>query len=212
MGHPPNVTRNLADCLRQLATIPKYQEISLWVDAICINQKDTDERNAQVQRMGDIYSLAESVTAWLGLGTKHSHLAIQRLLNLNPREIDNFGDPKAVKKEKEERWNEIYNEIFENEGEDALRDLLSRPYWSRTWIVQEIRMSRKAHIVCGNDEVTVERMGVLMEFLMDYYYDTTASGNHSSPVFCLFVYSCGTGAFNILDPEDSPPRMVYYLD
>ncbi|KAF2034219.1 HET-domain-containing protein, partial [Setomelanomma holmii] len=39
---------------------------SLWVDAVCINQADMDEKATQIPLMGDIYSGAESVYVWLG--------------------------------------------------------------------------------------------------------------------------------------------------
>lgn len=39
---------------------------SFWVDAICIDQTNTPERNAQVQQMWRIYSNAEWVLSWLG--------------------------------------------------------------------------------------------------------------------------------------------------
>lgn len=38
----------------------------LWVDAICINQKDFNERGHQVGIMRDIYSKAPQVLIWLG--------------------------------------------------------------------------------------------------------------------------------------------------
>ncbi|KAK8121795.1 hypothetical protein PG984_010465 [Apiospora sp. TS-2023a] len=209
MGHPFNVTTNLADCLRQLATTPKYQEISLWVDAICINQRDTDERNTQVRRMGDIYSLAESVTAWLGLGTRLSNIAIQRLQNLKPLEINKFGDSEEMGKE--ERRDEVFNDFFKTEIEEGLRDLLSRPYWSRTWVVQEIRMGRQAHLVCGNDEVTVERMSDLIRHLSTSLYDVTASPNHSSEAFGLLNHSVETGAYAILLSGPVAQSVALYL-
>ncbi|KAH8784347.1 heterokaryon incompatibility protein-domain-containing protein [Hyaloscypha finlandica] len=40
--------------------------IRFWVDAICINQADDDEKSAQVPLMRDIYHLAVSVLVWLG--------------------------------------------------------------------------------------------------------------------------------------------------
>lgn len=38
----------------------------LWIDAICINQATTLEKNHQVSMMGMIYSQAECVIVWLG--------------------------------------------------------------------------------------------------------------------------------------------------
>jgi hypothetical protein len=38
----------------------------LWVDALCINQEDTTERNHQVMQMGAIYEKAKRVVVWLG--------------------------------------------------------------------------------------------------------------------------------------------------
>jgi hypothetical protein len=38
----------------------------LWIDAICINQSDDEEKSLQVARMRDIYHAAEEVIVWLG--------------------------------------------------------------------------------------------------------------------------------------------------
>lgn len=38
-----------------------------WIDAICINQNDEDEKSIQVTRMRDIYSMATRVWVWIGL-------------------------------------------------------------------------------------------------------------------------------------------------
>lgn len=38
----------------------------LWVDALCIDQSNLQERNEVVSRMGDIYANAERVITWLG--------------------------------------------------------------------------------------------------------------------------------------------------
>ncbi|KAJ4289848.1 hypothetical protein N0V90_011180 [Kalmusia sp. IMI 367209] len=41
--------------------------LNWWIDAICINQGDIAEKNEQVPRMGDIYSMATRVWIWLGV-------------------------------------------------------------------------------------------------------------------------------------------------
>lgn len=38
----------------------------LWVDALCIDQENGEERNHQVSQMGQVYSKASRVIAWLG--------------------------------------------------------------------------------------------------------------------------------------------------
>ncbi|KUJ09719.1 HET-domain-containing protein, partial [Mollisia scopiformis] len=42
------------------------EERLLWIDAICINQADLEERSEQVQIMAYIYSRAKRVLVWLG--------------------------------------------------------------------------------------------------------------------------------------------------
>lgn len=59
------------NCLQALKSFRgKFLSRTLWVDAICIDQRDTDisrrERNCQVGIMGDIYRKAQKVLAWLG--------------------------------------------------------------------------------------------------------------------------------------------------
>jgi hypothetical protein len=55
---------NLAEALRHLRD--KTIIVSLWVDAICINQFDEEEKNEQVMKMALIYSRAYNVNIWLG--------------------------------------------------------------------------------------------------------------------------------------------------
>jgi hypothetical protein len=38
----------------------------LWIDAICLNQADNEEKSVQVQLMGEIYSQARKLRIWLG--------------------------------------------------------------------------------------------------------------------------------------------------
>lgn len=40
--------------------------VSLWVDAVCIDQGNRGERSQQVSLMRDIYGLAEGVWIWFG--------------------------------------------------------------------------------------------------------------------------------------------------
>jgi len=65
-GVPCYVTPNLAAVLRPLRFTKDAGTIPIWIDALCINQSDLDERGAQVAMMMFIYAQAECVHVWLG--------------------------------------------------------------------------------------------------------------------------------------------------
>jgi len=76
----PNLEAALK-CLRKDA-VPRV----LWIDAICINQDDFEERSEQVPLMAQIYGQATNVCVWLGAGDPSSNRAItfikERVLRL----------------------------------------------------------------------------------------------------------------------------------
>ncbi|KAF5545698.1 hypothetical protein FNAPI_9064 [Fusarium napiforme] len=69
-GHEHPVTTSLASALRcapqHLSQSKHAAGQKLWVDAICINQADDDEKSHQVAKMGEIYSQSGLVLCWLG--------------------------------------------------------------------------------------------------------------------------------------------------
>ncbi|KAI0378949.1 heterokaryon incompatibility protein-domain-containing protein [Hypomontagnella monticulosa] len=65
-GKPFEITENLFRILRGLRRPNTTREI--WIDAICINQSDAQEKTDQVSLMKDIYSSAKSTVVWLSDG------------------------------------------------------------------------------------------------------------------------------------------------
>src|SRR5687767_9359257 len=62
-GQVLRVRANLRQALLSLREGNKAE--SIWVDGICINQDDAEERAQQVQLMADIYSNAQTVRVWI---------------------------------------------------------------------------------------------------------------------------------------------------
>lgn len=63
------VRQNLLDFLALGHLTAQFSSMTLgplWIDALCINQNDTAERNHQVGQMGEIFSSAITVNLWLG--------------------------------------------------------------------------------------------------------------------------------------------------
>ncbi|KAK1811110.1 hypothetical protein LTR12_014542 [Friedmanniomyces endolithicus] len=69
------VRENLEQALRHLRK--KTRRRRLWVDAVCINQLDVEERATQVMQMGQIYRNADQVLIWLGVGDSDTDLAFR---------------------------------------------------------------------------------------------------------------------------------------
>jgi hypothetical protein len=70
-----DIACNLLDALRRLRSTSKSR--LLWIDAICINQRNLDERAEQVPLMGKIYSGASKVVVWVGEEDDASRVAMK---------------------------------------------------------------------------------------------------------------------------------------
>jgi hypothetical protein len=70
------LTVNLATALSYMQ---RWISVStrIWIDALCINQSDPDERAQQVSIMRNIYQKATFVSAWLGEASEDSNLAMR---------------------------------------------------------------------------------------------------------------------------------------
>jgi hypothetical protein len=66
------VTTNLEAAFRRLRSKGcRYRR--LWVDVVCVNQKDATERSQQLLFMGSIYRRAQEVAAWTGKEEEENH-------------------------------------------------------------------------------------------------------------------------------------------
>lgn len=59
-----DITQSCYEALTSLRQ--SCRPLTIWVDAICINQEDNSEREQQIMLMGSIFTLAKTVYVWLG--------------------------------------------------------------------------------------------------------------------------------------------------
>ncbi|KAI1774487.1 heterokaryon incompatibility protein-domain-containing protein [Hypoxylon cercidicola] len=149
-GLPLSITPNLEDALRAF----RYEQSSrlLWVDAICINQEDLKEKEHQVPLMGKIFREASNVVVWLGSDTPSPTIAtafniLMTLADLCRRFGWDLDFPWLTRHRMLEQYGlpDITDDSWK-----YIRDLVERPWFSRTWIIQEITLARQAHLYCGN--------------------------------------------------------------
>ncbi|ETS85955.1 hypothetical protein PFICI_03980 [Pestalotiopsis fici W106-1] len=138
-GHVVCVGRNLEAALRALCTDPDYMDgLRLWVDAICINQRDLDERSKQVKRMGDIFGGSLMMTIWLGTATGNDDQPlpddVQSGLDMLVEAVEHSSDEGAARVQ--------LNLLLDNPAKrapalDAIELVVQKTYWSRVWVIQE---------------------------------------------------------------------------
>ena len=128
------VTDNLASALARFRL--QDQTRRLWVDALCINQSDNEERASQVSRMGAIYKAASRVLVWLGESS-----------DTGDRDLDVASTSQ-----------DSSTEVIRKQQNRALHRLHSKGppfWWQRTWVVQEFVLPTLAP-VASFDRWTLE--------------------------------------------------------
>ncbi|CCD51186.1 hypothetical protein BofuT4_P085480.1 [Botrytis cinerea T4] len=126
------VTVNLHAALLQLRDY-SFERI-IWVDAICIDQNNKEERKQQVQLMAQIYISAHRVIVWLGEQTVEKQGALEDIqLAANNEELIEHS-------KKEIKQQQILN-------------LLQNPWFQRIWVLQEVAAARDVVIMCGSTAI-----------------------------------------------------------
>ncbi|KAL8788724.1 MAG: hypothetical protein Q9213_001538 [Squamulea squamosa] len=148
------VTENLYTALKRLSDPSSPR--TLWVDAVCINQLDNDERSQRVARMADIYRLAAKVIIWLGPEADNSTTAFKALRTLASK-INVDWDRYTVTPVKAEDMDSDWLDLTKTAPLSvttwfSIARLLARPWFSRLWIWQEVFFAHNgAIIVCGDN-------------------------------------------------------------
>lgn len=140
---------NLDSALRHLRR--RDRPLLMWIDAICINQSDVQERNSQVHQMRQIYECAQDTIIYLGDQTGESigvsawnYLERNSSWALNENNDKDYGLPV------------IRNGEISSRGDlhDVYHDVLSRLWFTRVWVFQEAVVSKDISIQCGHRRIS----------------------------------------------------------
>ena len=136
---------NLHEFLKQLRR-RSFTHKLFWADAICINQDDVIERNAQVQHMARTYKQAQASLVWLGPGSPSS----DRIFDLCN------DDGEFTRWEKQIFPNDRKKVVAIVNDTRRINDVVSiflRPYWSRLWVIQELLLAPEKRAFCGDRSI-----------------------------------------------------------
>ena len=136
-GAPLYITENLSTALRRIRgpTRPR----NMWIDAICINQDDHEEKAVQVNMMGNIFASATRTIVWLGEKSADSDMAMDFIGSLRQGTLGQLDDDSKI----------------ERTCRRAINGLMQRQWWTRIWVIQEALMSRRVMVQCGEKRVDI---------------------------------------------------------
>ncbi|KAI1096748.1 HET-domain-containing protein [Rostrohypoxylon terebratum] len=195
-GRSFQITENLYFALRRLRleSSPRI----MWIDAICINQKDDDEKSVQVAMMGRIYANCRKAVMWLGedpllISTTHPPLPPPPLNAKNAFKLC-WILGREDRMEANLKWLEALRESLARDNFIGLPPFLA-PWWYRIWVVQEMALPREIEFAYASE---ICPYSVLYEFYQ--YYNTTLCHNIECWISIHGIFRCPKVAIDRLDP------------
>ncbi|KAK3366273.1 heterokaryon incompatibility protein-domain-containing protein [Lasiosphaeria ovina] len=136
-----SIKRNLYAALKRL----RYGALDriLWVDAICINQGDDEEKNLQVRSMARIYAYATRVVVWLEEATENHPL-------LGDDAVTTDSDAALEALRLDASGQGASRSPFGSSRNDhlAIMHMLERSWFQHVWVLQEVAAAR--HIIVAS--------------------------------------------------------------
>jgi hypothetical protein len=209
----------------------KTESTRIWIDAVCINQSDLDERSNQVEKMREIYEGASQVIVWIGPeldGTQAAFNMLERFCRLAVQRHE--ADPDLGSHHPYGREPILENipqaekaalaEMDDENLSASIKDTLSRSYFERVWVIQEVAVSSNAIVYCGSCSLPF----VALWTAARYIYHTSSLGDrfHNTKIpnilgifsCCGFLSTNWRGLFPMLqmfrDVQASDPRDKIY--
>ncbi|KAF5635976.1 heterokaryon incompatibility protein [Fusarium sp. NRRL 52700] len=167
--------RNLHQALTQLRSNGVVEW--LWIDSLCIQQKNLDEKSYQVGLMGTIFGNAVRVYSWLGEGTPSTDIAMDfcarigsqaTMVGIDQGSGKGLGiflselfasrkSPSGLTRGAQDLA-DFFHGLLQDPGLKAqesganqlfqgLRDMMDREYWKRIWINQEVALAKEAVVL-----------------------------------------------------------------
>lgn len=183
-GHEFNVFANLAHALGEIRDFWKRthgdKPCVVWVDQICIDQRNIKERSHQVGFMRQIYEYAKEVLVCLSTKTINPR-GFKWLLRLRETAASDAAVASNVDNIVEKaRFNQnlLMLKLFQRlHDEDfvqswlAFYDVVEAPWWSRAWVFQEFIVASRVRFLFSGEMTTSEMLTINLQTLHFIHHD-----------------------------------------
>ncbi|KAI0868388.1 heterokaryon incompatibility protein-domain-containing protein [Hypoxylon argillaceum] len=195
------VSANLYTALLYLRYDDRYRPRTIWIDAICINQSDDDEKNVSIPQMRDIYQSCWRTIMWLGEHDWLTKSAFDGVRFLSTKfgdggHVGKYYDWRRIRRRDGQQGEGLLGAIWDVAGHlhavAAFNSVFGRDWFSRLWVIQELALSRQAVFVCGKYQVDWEDISRAQAISSNFIDD-------ASHILRLYQDSPSNGVHNLLD-------------
>jgi hypothetical protein len=170
-GQTATIPKTAADAIRNLSKVTSQP---LWIDALCINQQNLQEKSEQVAMMKQVYSKAVSVLIWLGAAQKSTPAAIASIEKIYEQCL-----------EVTDGLEHLHHHLYGTDGSpgfkysdaplprcdwSALRTFYSYPWFGRLWVIQEIGLARGSKMCTTSHAVNAEKVILAARWMVHRKY------------------------------------------
>jgi hypothetical protein len=194
-GTSSMVTAHVDSMLRHLRK--PHRSVLLWIDAICLNQADNEEKAVQVQLMDEIYRYARKMHIWLGDGDDADAVAVFQFIQCGLIQKTPPEDP-------DERYtrrprfaeNPMLLSMLSRAPFSSVEKLLRLPWFQRRWVIQEAALSSATTVHWGSRKTS---WNLLLAGLRMLEFRAVAQVDSSTLEILRTTCALGVPHRNILD-------------
>ncbi|ETS81709.1 hypothetical protein PFICI_06711 [Pestalotiopsis fici W106-1] len=204
----------------------------LWIDSICIDQVNAEEKGHQVASMGRIYAKASKVLACIGphLDDSHELAGILDFMKGSPEISSRYGqliEHVIDFRPPGHTGSRVLVELIQHyvEGSKPLQSgfgicfrkaflaFANRTYWTRLWIVQEVAATfgtgEKLEVLCGHDSFTRSEVYTLFHVAARLRLLRDSSSVNDGDLFLKFSKHCFRTVMEMDTASPMPPFMLF---
>lgn len=195
------ITTSLEGALRQHRS--QAVSVSLWADAVCINQEDRLEKAKQVAIMKEIYQMSQETLVWLGNPNAADDLAFRMISVLSQAHKElriTTNDWGAINQPLERVVASVQSlmpfELFRfganvhdpahaelatattptmTQAFSSLASICEKSWFNRLWVIQEVAFARSTRVFCGKHHATLNQLRRALEICIGLHVDHRTS-------------------------------------
>jgi hypothetical protein len=179
------ITTTLKEALAHFIDLDNGGVEWVWIDQVCIDQTNKEEKGMQVDMMREIYQKSNGTVIWLGPHIKEIETTsslIEKMWHLYTQDQD-LVDGSRTRRPYTSSEFEATDLLRAGDAWNVLAELLSRPWFVRTWVIQEaILSSVHPQMLCGSYKLDWEKLLGACSWMRSMCYSITPI-SHNVPAW-----------------------------